>query len=444
MKRIYKILTVTLMLTLLLAAAPPAYAFDGRGGENLVIPAGEIVNDDLYVGAQSLTLDGTVKGDLIVAARTVVINGTVEGDLIAGAETVIINGTVGDDARVGAAAIQLGEHANVGGDLVAAGASVEARSGSAVGRDLVAGSGQTLLAGEVGRNVIAGTGALQIDGKVAGDVKAYVNVTEQTDTTRPMNMYLGNSPIILPQLKPGLTVGKSAQIEGGLDYTSNIELAIPAGVVAGKVNRLPVSSQFTETRRVPTAAEKVADWIFDILRSIITIILFGLLLTWLFPRFMALLPANLKEQPLLSLGWGAVTFAAVFVAAGLIVLATVILALVGLRWNIFWLGWLLLSTVGITFLFATSYLAKVVVGETIGKWILRQIKPSLAEHRIWPMLTGVMAVVLMVELLRFPLAPFALLGWLLNFVVILLGLGALWIWGREAWKQRAPGAPALG
>ena len=138
----------------------------------------------------------------------------------------------------------------------------------------------------------------------------------------------------------------------------------------------------------------------------------------------------------MSLGWGAILYAAVFFGVLAIILVTALLALIGLRWNIFWLGWLALSALGIVFMLVTSYLTKVVVGEAIGKWMLTRINSPLAQHKIWPMVFGVAALVLVIGLLRFPLLPLGFFGWLLNFVVILFGLGALWMWGRAAWSGR--------
>ncbi len=74
-----------LAILLALTFITPAYAFDGRSGDKVVIEAGEVINDDLYVGAQEFVLDGTVNGDLIVFAQTVTINGKVDGDLMAAA-----------------------------------------------------------------------------------------------------------------------------------------------------------------------------------------------------------------------------------------------------------------------------------------------------------------------------------------------------------------------
>lgn len=104
-KRFFRILVNSFLLALLaLGLATPALAFDGREGDNVVIDASEVINDDLYVGAENFTLEGTVKGDLVVAGAVITINGTVEGDLIAAGQAIIINGVIGDDARVAAGA----------------------------------------------------------------------------------------------------------------------------------------------------------------------------------------------------------------------------------------------------------------------------------------------------------------------------------------------------
>ena len=39
----------------------PVLAFESRGGENVVIAAGEVIEDDLYVMAGTFTLDGTIE-----------------------------------------------------------------------------------------------------------------------------------------------------------------------------------------------------------------------------------------------------------------------------------------------------------------------------------------------------------------------------------------------
>ena len=111
------------------------------------------------------------------------------------------------------------------------------------------------------------------------------------------------------------------------------------------------------------------------------------------------------------------------------------LTLGGVSGTIIWLG--LLALIGFTILFVlvTSYLTKIVVGEVIGKWILSRTNPALAEHRVWPMAVGIVTLVFIIGLFSFPLLPIGFFGWLINFAVILCGLGALWLWGRERFAK---------
>src|SRR3972149_6919761 len=126
MNKTVKLISVFTILALtLLSIAVPVNAFDGRGGDLVIIGADEVIEDDLYVGANEFVLDGTVRGDLIVGGSSITINGTVEGDLWAAGQIVIINGEVMDDARIAGAGLQVGSGAVIGDHLIAAGASLE-------------------------------------------------------------------------------------------------------------------------------------------------------------------------------------------------------------------------------------------------------------------------------------------------------------------------------
>jgi len=443
MKHLRKFLSLFMLVALVAAVfVSPAYAFDGRTGQDVTIGKGEVINDDLYVSAETFTLDGTVKGDVYAVGSIITINGTVEGDLVAAGQAVIINGKVMDDARIAGAALRVSKGAEVGGDVVAAGASLEVQAGSTIGGDVVVGSAQVLLAGDVGRNVLAGTSAFELDGSVGGDVKAYVDATEDSVDV-PVNMTMTNVPISIPRVKTGLTISKDSSIQGDLDYTSTIDLPIPSSVVSGKITRTAPPVEVSMAAHEPTAAEKLGTWGLGMLRAMITLILFSLVLGWLFPRFMKALPAALRTQPWPSLGWGMIAWAAFFFAILCLILFMVlggivfgILTLGGVSGTIVWVGLLSLFGLTVGFVLVTSYLTKIVVGENIGRWILARINPTAAEHKYWPSILGIVILVLGIGLLNFPLLPIGAFGGLVNFVVILFGLGALWIWGREAMKPR--------
>lgn len=444
MKTIHKFLSIFALLALFtLTFASPALAFDGRGGDKITIKKDEVIKDDLYVTANEFVLDGKIEGDLIVFGETITINGTVEGDLIAAGQVVIINGTVTDDARIAGAALQLGENAVIGSDLLAGSASLETKKGSVVKGEIVFGSAQALLDGDATGDVLGGTGGLELNGSFGGNVEAYVDMTEDTKSSPPMSTYMNNIPISIPNIQPGLTIGDGAKIKGNLKYTSTYDLPIPGDVVDGKVTRTAPEINPQAQYIPPTPAEKVGKWALDMLRTMITLVLFGLLLGWLFPTFTKTLSEKINSQPWGSLGWGAIAWAAFFFGLLAIVLVMIfggmlfgLLTLGGISGSIIWLGILALFGLTILFVLATSYLTKIVVGDMMGKWILNRVNPALAEHKIWPMVTGVVILILIIELFSFPLLPIGFLGWLINFSVILCGLGALWIWGRETIQAR--------
>jgi hypothetical protein len=55
------------------------------------------------------------------------------------------------------------------------------------------------------------------------------------------------------------------------------------------------------------------------------------------------------------------------------------------------------------------------------------------------MLLGVVIIAAVVAVFRFPLLPLGFFGWLINFAVVLFGLGALWLWGRELLSKQPAG-----
>ena len=434
MKTTHKFLALFSLIALLtVAIATPVMAFDGRGGDVVVIEADEVIEDDLYVGAESFTLEGTVKGDLYVAGSTIVINGTVEGDLVAAGQSVVINGAVTDDARIAGAGLQLGKDATIGDDLIAAGASLETRAGSVVEGELVYGGGQALLAGNVTGDVMVGSGALELVGEFGGDITAEVG--EKTEGGPSPSMYMSNTGISVPNVQPGLTIDEDAKIKGDLTYTQTVDVDIPGGVVGGEVTR---NEPVVDKRVVvtpPTAGELAVTWVLDLFRSIVTLILFGLLLAWLAPSFIKTLTDKVQAQPAASLGWGVVAYAAFFFALLVLLVAMIVGAVVfgfitlgGVSGTIVWVGLLLMFAGILGFVLVTAFLTKIVVAWLGGKWILGRFNPSLAEHKFWPLVLGAVIIALLIKL--------PIIGWLIGLVVMFLGLGALWLWGRERWQMR--------
>jgi cytoskeletal protein CcmA (bactofilin family) len=447
MSNSHKLITAMLLVSLLLMVATPAYAFDGRGGDKVTISASEVVNDDLYVGATEFVLDGTVNGDVISAGQTITVNGTVNGNLVAAGQTIVVNGIVSGDILAAGSVLLIGEGAKVGGDVMGAGYSLEFRKGSSVGRDAVLAAAQILLAADVSRNVKAGSGALEIAGSVGGDVQAAVGEANQVQAGPPPTVFMPQSTIPVPVVQQGLTLDPAAKISGNLQYTQNSDLKFPAGIVQGQITRVRQPEDASKPERVETANEKAGHWALKSIRSLVTLILLGLLLLWLVPGFLRTLAEHLRTKPWPSLGWGVVAYAGFFFLLLLILFVMILGAIVfglftlgGLSATIVWVGLLALFALILGFVLATTFLAKIVFGITLGKWILSSAHSPLAEHRFWPMIIGVAITVVVIALLTFPLVP-GFLGWLLNFVIVLFGLGAIWLWIRHLLPRR--NAPAV-
>lgn len=431
MKFPYKLLSLFALLAVLaFSLAAPAQAFDGRTGEEVSIPAGETVDDDLYVNAAVFTLDGTVKGDLIVFGSIISINGTVEGDLIAAGQSVVINGKIGDDARIAGGVLQVGKDASIGGDLVAAGGGLELMNGSAVGGDLAVGAGQALLAGDIAQDVLAGCGSLEIRGNIGGNVKAEVGDPEQDGGGPPMSIFFPNSPASMPSVLPGFNISPDAKINGNLEYTQSKDIKIPAGVVGGNVKRVEPVVNPNEAAPKPTPAEAALKWTLDLLRSIVSLLLVGLLLGWLTPAFLQSLISKIQEKPLAAFGWGVVAYAAFFFALLVALVAMIVgatlfgaLTLSKLTGAVVWVGIFVLFALILFFVLAVVFVTKIAAAQLGGQWLLRKFNSPLAENKYLPLVLGVVLLAILMALPYF--------GWLFSLLAVLAGLGALWMRGGE-------------
>lgn len=435
------------IFTLVLAA--PARAFDQRSGESILIPEGEVVEDDLYLFGNTITIDGTVKGDVVAFGSTITIGetGVVEEDLTAAGQSVIVNGQVQDDARIAGAVLLIDSTGVIGDDLIGAGYSLDARSGSQIGQDVIFGGGQAVLAGDIGGDVQVGANSLVIQGSVAGDVNAALGSREDMPSFMPFN-FMPNMPQV-PTVPRGLTVRTGAEIGGDLNYTSLQQASIPPGAVAGDTShQVPEVPEVPEERaevkpeiKRDDGFTRVSRWFFSNLRGFLALLVVGLLMVWFFPRFINNGVAALRAKPWPSLGWGFISLIAFFVVFMALIAIVAILAiflgiitlgeLVGIT---LWAGFLLLGAFAFAVVFTITYVSKILVSFLVGRWIVGKIQPEWAEKPWLPLIVGVVLFAI--------LASIPWIGNLFAFVVILFGLGALWLLGLQRFytKKSAPTA----
>jgi cytoskeletal protein CcmA (bactofilin family) len=404
--------------------AAPAYAAEARGGEQVVIGREEVINDDLYVAANRVTIDGTVKGDLVAVASQIVVNGTVEGDLLAAGQGILLNGRIGDDMRAGGQAIMLGPGARVGGDLAIGALSLENQAGSSVSGDLLLGVYQALLAGDIGQDIKGGMDRMELRGSVGGNVDIAVSGDQSVSTVR----FSPAGQIPIPTIPPNLTLAESARIGGKLIYTSSAEASLsPSAKVAAGID-------YNQQTAAQPAAPQLP-WL-KYLQRLAGLLLIGVLMLWLTPAWTRRMADTVQAQPLRSLAWGLVAFIALMVAMIMILILTIALAVMfgyltlgGLAAMIVGLGMLVDVTLVLGSIAYLSFVAQVLIAYMAGRWLMQKVQPAWAERPVVPLVVGLIVYV--------ALRAVPGLGTLVGWLVVLLALGALWDWGRKI-LQRSP------
>jgi cytoskeletal protein CcmA (bactofilin family) len=148
-----------------------------RGGDQVIVPAGETVEGDLYASGRAVRVDGVVTGDLLAVGGELAVAGEVTGDVMAAGGSIVISGQVGGDVR--AAGGQLTVSGSVGEDLFVAGGQVTLASSGQVGEDLVFGAGQLTLDGTVAGDVLGSGGDYNRRGTVGGTENVTISQPEE-------------------------------------------------------------------------------------------------------------------------------------------------------------------------------------------------------------------------------------------------------------------------
>ena len=411
-----------------LTAGESALAVIYLGGEEVVIAADEIIDDDVIATAGSIRVDGIVEGDLLALGKEITINGRVESDLLAIAETAIIRGAVGDDARIGALAVLLAQGAEIGDDLFTATFSLETSDQSRIGGTLLFAGYQALLVGHLQEHLAAWSNAIELAGFIGGEVRARLHGGQRSHSSV---ILLTQPSIDLPELAPGLRITGEAEIGGDLDYSAAFEADMdPRARIHGAVSfarawgaapRPPPTGDVEGDGAVPGAGSSLASHAQRFGR----VLILGTLLLLAAPGWTARLASTLWHQPMGSLGWG---LGAVVVAVGASIavgLVSVIL-LFGLRGSaasIIGFGLLLEIAIFAPFVLAAAVLPPILASLGAGRWLVGKLRPGSTGRLALPFVTGVVAYV--------ALRAIPVVGVLAWMAICLLGLGALAQWLRD-------------
>ena len=110
------------------ATTAKAVEFDEDG----IVEAGEVIDDDLFIGGDTVQINGTVNGDVIAFGSVVKVNGIVNGSLVTGAQSILVDGIVNGSVYAASSTFTLGSEAEIGRNLYYGGFNLSAESGSIV------------------------------------------------------------------------------------------------------------------------------------------------------------------------------------------------------------------------------------------------------------------------------------------------------------------------
>lgn len=374
-----RIRAALLALFATLALAGPVAAGEFRSEQSVTVAEGESIDDDLYVAAGIVNIDGTVNGDATIAGGTVTVSGTVTGSLNVGGGTVDVTGDVTGAVRVSAGTVRIA--GSVGRDVVAFGGNVTIDSSAAVAGDVAGGVGMLVIDGAIGGDVMAGAGTMRITGTVDGALD--VSVGE-------------------------LTIDSGAVVGGDVAYVSSREANIADDAqIGGDVTR--------EEPAVGTDGDGGAIVPDNPIVTYLGVLLGMLLLGWgmlaVRPRLTLGSADVLRTSPLLTLGVGLGALIGQFVLIAIVAVVGVLLAIIAgaLGGAVVAVGFVVLLLIVLAVI-----LSVVPIAMTIGRLLLADRSPYLAY------LAGAAILALIVVACGYVPA----LGALVFFVVWLLGLGA--------------------
>jgi cytoskeletal protein CcmA (bactofilin family) len=383
---------LTFMIVMMLTAVPVS-AFDARSGDTVTVGSREVVDDDLYVGAATVVIDGVVNGELWAAGYTITVNGAVDGSVMAAAYMIDISGDIGHAVRVAGQTISIS--GNVNGDLMAFGAVVNVASTATVKGDLLVGAEDVRLDGLIEGDIKGGGSEVTIGNGVKGNVELEVD---------------------------SLTILSTANIEGDLTYTSEEEADIQSGAQIGGAtthNLPPVKEE--PAKPAPLAPfPSILGWVIGFLMALVT----GIVIILTAPNRLTSVAESIRTRPGASAAWGALVVFITPIAAIL-----VCITIVGIP-----LGLIALALWGIGL-----YLAQIPVGLLIGRLIIRRFRGMERRGILIAALALGLVILKLLELLL-GLIPVPLLGFFIWLVIVaLFGLGAVVVSER---RRRAAGREA--
>jgi cytoskeletal protein CcmA (bactofilin family) len=426
---------------LLIAGAVQVNAADSRQGDECIVAVDEVIESDMYVACNTLTIEGTIEGDLIGGAwaATIAPEGRINGDIWLIGGQLRVEGAVDDDVRFAGVDLDITENAELQtrSDVTAVALNVEIWEGAVLPGDLIVLGYQVIVRGNIDGDIDFNGSALVIDGNINGNIEARVSGGETSPSFIPFPF-----PFSISFQTPGLTVLSNGRIGGDLIYSGprpgNIN-----GRIGGEIDfRLSTPRPDITQAALETEEARPGDLIVRYLNTVLTDVL-SLMAAGIIVMVVA--PAWLREPSKLiprqipsSFGWGmilalmAIPFSLIIVLVCIVFLVFLSLITLG---GFTWMGLLLLLTVNTLviggFAFVILFMARLVISEVLGRRVGRRMLHTSDTLAI-NLLSLLMGTVIYSLITNIPL-PWV--GLILNAIGVFIGLGAIALHARQLYQR---------
>ena len=374
-----KITKITLVLLLALSLLVPIVRADDNEAEpisdNSQEKAVETTQGNETTTETTQSTDNSMKkSDVYLTGDDVKVDYIVDGNLFILANTVTISSQIGGDAFICAKTINVEKEGYIYSNLFAAANEVNI---SGVVYDLYTTANTLNINGYVYRDIRTSSDTLNFSGVIG------------------RNAYVSSKNIEISSNSDGQSsVTNKATIYGDLNYSSSSEASIPEGTVTGSVNYSPITTS--------TKSKSISSYILALGRFIVTVLVIWLLYLWLAPKFLENTGVLLSKKLLPVIGSGILT-------PIIFVIAFVLLLILGLTSNIAIIGTMLFAVL----LMISNSTFVIAINNLVCK------KFNISKN------TTTFGVLIITSAVIWLLELIPVVGSILNFVIMIIGLGIL-------------------
>lgn len=356
----------------------PAYALSVRNGNTVRIPKNETVNESVFLGGNSINIDGTVDGDVFCGGQDIEITGTVNGDVICAGQSIVISGQVKGNIRSAGQKIVIA--GTVDRNVNVFGQNITISSGSAILGEVYSWSKNVDIEGMVGKKFSGGAQSVTING-IVNDV----NLAAED-----------------------LSVGSTAHIKNNLIYVSNTDAAIASSEsIQGKVVK-QAPPKNPKTRQVQRERVWNSFLSFASVASLLAQIIVACVMIYFVANRTLVATVAMQEKILPTGGFGLL----MLIVVPLIVVLFVI-TIIGIP-----VAMLLLLLYIFSFL-----VSRILVATVVGHLLLQQFWTQKKDDMYWSSVIGLILLWFVFSI------PF--IGGIVSFISMIWGLGGVYYLLKE-------------